>query len=136
MKKKIIKIGEYLCSHFDIEDARKYVTFLAYDDLLFQERKKHNWNAKKKKDLHCVWRRCCDWLKVSKVVFEVSCWRFLVDNAPQSSRPIELNSDQIETLIEINQHYTMREVANILKISKSMRLLVITFLNELFLSLV
>ena len=35
---KIIKIGEFLCSHFDVEDGRKYTTFLAYYALLFQER--------------------------------------------------------------------------------------------------
>ena len=33
--------------------------------------------------------------------------------------PAEVDSDQIETLIENNQRYTMREIANILKISKS-----------------
>ena len=35
------------------------------------------------------------------------------------SRPVELDSDHTETLIENNQHYTMREIAGILKISKS-----------------
>ena len=44
--------------------------------------------------------------------------------APWSSRPIEVDSDQIETLIENNQRYTMKEIADILKISKSMKLLV------------
>ena len=34
-------------------------------------------------------------------------------------RPVEVDSDQIKTLIENNQRYTMREIANILKISKS-----------------
>ena len=40
-------------------------------------------------------------------------------DAPRSGRPIEVDSDQIETLIENNQCYTTREVADILKISKS-----------------
>ena len=44
---------------------------------------------------------------------------FSLDNAPWSGRPVEVDSDQIETLIENNQHYIMREVADILKISKS-----------------
>ena len=40
-------------------------------------------------------------------------------------RPIEINSsNQIGTLIENNQCYTTREIADILKISKSMKLLV------------
>ena len=41
-----------------------------------------------------------------------------------SGRPVEVDSDQIETLIENNQHYTMWEIANVLKISKSIKLLV------------
>ena len=44
---------------------------------------------------------------------------FSLDDAPRSSRSVEVDSDQIETLTEKNQHYTMREIANILKISKS-----------------
>ena len=42
---------------------------------------------------------------------------FLVNDALWSGRPVEVDSDQIETLIENNQCYTMRETANILKIS-------------------
>ena len=42
---------------------------------------------------------------------------FLLDNAPQSDRPVEVDSNQIETLIVENQRYTMREIVNILKIS-------------------
>ena len=48
---------------------------------------------------------------------------FLLDDAPQSGRPGEIYSDQIKTWIENNQCYAMREVANILKISKSITLL-------------
>ena len=44
---------------------------------------------------------------------------FSLDDAPQSGRPVEVDSDQIETLIKNNQYYTMREIADILKISKS-----------------
>ena len=43
----------------------------------------------------------------------------LLDDALWSGRPVEVDSDQIETLIENNQRYTMRETADILKISKS-----------------
>ena len=51
---------------------------------------------------------------------------FLLDRllyVPQSGGPVEVDSDQIETLIENNQHSTW-EIANILKISKSIKLLV------------
>ena len=49
---------------------------------------------------------------------------FLLDDAPWSGKQVEVDSDEIETLIENNQHYTMREVADPLKISKSRKLLV------------
>ena len=32
---------------------------------------------------------------------------FSLNNAPRSDRPVEVDSDQIETLIENNQRYTM-----------------------------
>ena len=44
---------------------------------------------------------------------------FSLDDAPWSGRPVEVDSDQIETLIENNQRYTTREIADILKIYKS-----------------
>ena len=47
-----------------------------------------------------------------------------LDDAPQSGRPVEVDIDQIETLIENNQCYTTWEIADILKISKSIKLLV------------
>ena len=49
---------------------------------------------------------------------------FSLDDAPWSGGPVEVHSDQIGTLIENSQHYTTREIANILKISKSIKLLV------------
>ena len=49
---------------------------------------------------------------------------FLMDDAPQSSRAVEVDSDQIQTLIENNQHYTTLEITDIFKISKSIKLLV------------
>ena len=44
---------------------------------------------------------------------------FLLHDAPQSGRPVEVASDQIETLIKNHQPYTTQEIGNILKISKS-----------------
>ena len=49
---------------------------------------------------------------------------FSLDDAPQLCRSDELGSDQFDTLIENNQHYTTWEIANILIISKSIKLLV------------
>ena len=44
---------------------------------------------------------------------------FSLDDAPRSGRPVEVDSYQIETVTENNQRYTTREIADILKISKS-----------------
>ena len=49
---------------------------------------------------------------------------FLLDDASWVGRSVQVDSDQIETLIENNHSYTMQETASILKISKSIKLLV------------
>ena len=49
---------------------------------------------------------------------------FSLDGAAQSGRPVEIGSNQTETLIETNEYYTRWEIANILKIPKSVKLLV------------
>ena len=49
---------------------------------------------------------------------------FLLDDVPQSGRPLEVDRDQIKTLTENNQRSTTREIANILRIPKSIKLLV------------
>ena len=49
---------------------------------------------------------------------------FSLDYASGLGRPVDPDSDQIETLTENNQHHTMQEIADILKISKSIKLLV------------
>ena len=46
--------------------------------MLYYFQKGENSTETHKKDLCSVWWRCCDWLNTSKVVCEVSCWRFLV----------------------------------------------------------
>ena len=47
-----------------------------------------------------------------------------LDNVPRLGRPVEVDSNQIETLTENNQRYSMQERAGILKIPKSIKLLV------------
>ena len=44
---------------------------------------------------------------------------FSLDDTPWSSRPVEVDRDQIETLIENNQSQTMQEIVSVLKVSKS-----------------
>ena len=43
----------------------------------------------------------------------------MLEDAPQFGRPVEVDSHQIETLIENNHCYTTLKIADILKISKS-----------------
>ena len=49
---------------------------------------------------------------------------FSLHSAPWLGRQVKVDSDQMETLTENNQHSTTQDTANILKISKSIKLLV------------
>ena len=49
---------------------------------------------------------------------------FSMDDASRLGRLVEVDGDQIQTLIENNQHYVTQETASILKTSKSIKLLV------------
>ena len=40
---------------------------------------------------------------MSKVVCEVSCWKFLTGQCSTVGRPVEVDNNQIETLTENNQ---------------------------------
>ena len=106
-------MGEFLCRHFNIEDGRKKKQHFGHL-MLYYFKKGKNATEMQKKDLCSIWRRCCDWWNVSKVVCEVSCWRSLAGRCSTVGYP-----NQIETLIENNQRYTMWKIADILKISKS-----------------
>ena len=44
---------------------------------------------------------------------------FSLNDTPRLGRPVKIDSDQIKTLLENNQHYTTWEIADILIISKS-----------------
>ena len=58
-------------------------------------------------------RKCQKWFA------KLCAGDFSLDDAPSSGKPVEVDSDQIETLIENNQCYTTWNIADILKISKS-----------------
>ena len=92
--------------------------------LYYFKKGKNATKMQRKKDLCSVWRKCCDWSNVSKVVRSALCCRFPLAYAPCWSGPVEFDSNRMETLIENNQCDTMREIADILKISKSIKLLV------------
>ena len=84
--------------------------------LYYFKKGKNVTEMQKKKIVQCMEKVL--WSNMSIVVFKVLCWRFQLDNAPRSGRPVEIDSDQIETLIENSQRYTTQGRANILKISK------------------
>ena len=58
-------------------------------------------------------RMCQNW------VAKFHAGDFSLDDAPCLVRSVEVDSNQIEALIENNQYYTMWEIAHIFKISKS-----------------
>ena len=62
--------------------------------------------------------------KCQKWFLKLRAGDFLQDAAPWLGRPVEVDRDQIETLIENSLHYTMQETADVVKISKSIKLLV------------
>ena len=55
---------------------------------------------------------CQKWFEKFRVRY------FLLDSVPWSGKAVEDDSDQIKTLTEDNQCYTMQEIADIFKISK------------------
>ena len=57
---------------------------------------------------------------VKSSMLETSCWMMLHG---QSGRPVEVDRHQIKTLIENNRCSTTQEIANIFKISESIKLL-------------
>ena len=63
-------------------------------------------------------RTCQKWFA------KVCAGDFSLDDAPRSGRPAEVDSDPIETLIENNQRSITLELADILKIPQSIKLLV------------
>ena len=113
---------KFLCSHFNTEGGRSYVTFSAYYVYYFKKGKNATETQKK---------ICIVYAEGAMTVGTCQKWfaefrvgDFSLDDAPQSDRPVEVDSFQIKTLTENNQCYITWEIANILKISKSIKLLV------------
>ena len=99
--KKLTNIGEFLCSHFNVEDGRKKATFLAYYVLLFKKGKNVT-ATPKKRCVQCTEKRLCQ-----KWFVKFHEGNFSLDDAPWLGRPVEVHSYQIETFTENNQCYTM-----------------------------
>ena len=86
---------------------------MPYYALLFKEMVKTQLKYKKR-FVQCM-EKVLSLMKCIKVVFEILCWRLSLDDAPWSSKPVEVDSSQIKTLIENSQCYTTLEMADILK---------------------
>ena len=96
-----------------------------------EEKKQHFWHTmlyyfKKGKNTTEMQKKICaaygesavtDWT-CQKWFAKLCAGDFSLDNAPWLGRAVEVDSDQIKTLIENDQHYTTWEIADILKISK------------------
>ncbi|XP_066864385.1 histone-lysine N-methyltransferase SETMAR-like [Kogia breviceps] len=103
--------------HFHIEDGREKQHF-QHSMLYFFKKAKNT--TETQKNICAVYgegavtdQMCQKWLE------KFCAGDFSLENTPWSGRPVEVDSYQIETLIENNQRYTTREIANTLKISKS-----------------
>ena len=116
IKKKSIKIGEFLCSHFNIEDAGKQHF---QHIMLYYFKKGKNTTETQKKTCAVYGEGAVTDPTCQKWSVKFRARDFLLDDAPQVGRPVEVESDQSKTLIENNQCYIMWETADILKISKS-----------------
>ena len=83
--------------------------------ILYYFKKGKNATETQRKDVSRVWRRGAS----DRMCRKFRAGESSLDDAPRSGRPVEVDSYQIETLIKNNQHYTMWEIADILKMSKS-----------------
>ena len=63
-------------------------------------------------------------MNVSKGFAKLPAGDFSLDDASRLGRPVEVHNNRIKMLIENNQYDGMWEIADILKISKSIKLLV------------
>ena len=75
----------------------------------------------KRRFVLCV-RRCWDDRTCQKWFVKFCAGDFSLDDAPRSGRQVEIDHDQIKTRIENHQCSTMWEIADILKILKSIKL--------------
>ena len=94
IKKKPIKIGEFLCSHFNIEDERKCTTFFGIICFVISRKVKRQPKRKKRKDLCISYGEGAVTIRTRQKWFaKFHAGDFLPDDAPWSGRADEVNSD-------------------------------------------
>ena len=90
-----------MCSHFYTDDGRKYAMFWHIVLYFFKKDKNatemHNKICSVCEEGAVTDRTCQKWFE------KFRAGDFSLDNAPRSGRPVEVDNDHIETLIENNQ---------------------------------
>ena len=105
VRKKLIKIGE-LCTAILILKMEENMQYFQHIRLYYFKKCKNA--TETQKTICAVYGEgaVIDWM-CHKWFVKFCAGDFSLDDAPWLSRPGEVNSNQIETLIEKNQHYTM-----------------------------
>ena len=87
--------------------------------MLYYFKKGKNTPEMQKKRIHAVYGEgaATDWT-CQKWFVKFHAGDFFLDHSLWLGRPVEVDSDQIETLIQDNQCYTTWEIADIVKIPK------------------
>ena len=107
----IIKTGEFLCSYFNIEDRRKRQYF--WNFMLYY--------CKKGKNATEIQKKICA-MYGQGAVTDWTCQKWLatflagdtsLGDAPWSGRLVEVDSNQIKTLVENSQHTQPNQVSKI-----------------------
>ena len=90
--------------------------------LYYLNKYKNEAEMQKEKIYAVYWEGAVTDLTCQKWSAKLCAGDFSLNDVPWLGRPVEVDSNQTETLIENNQHYPitlMQEIADILKISKS-----------------
>ena len=116
--KKLTKIGELLCSYsivallLKMEEKPQHIMLYCF--------KKGKNESETQKMIYAAYEEgavtegtCQKWFAESRA------GDFLLDDAPRSGRPVEVDSNQNETLIENSQPYAVWEAGSVLQVSKS-----------------
>ena len=123
--KKTSKLGNFCIAILilKVEENKQHFGILCF---IISKGKNTTKMQKKKKKIRAVYEEGAMTDRTSQKWFaKFRAGDFLLDYAPWLDRPVEVDSYQIETLIEKSQRFITQEIADILKISKSIKLLVI-----------
>lgn len=110
--KKLIKINEFCVAILILEMTKiNYIFGILWFNI-----------SRKVKTTKIEKKRCVQYTE--KVLRLIECiknylWSFMLDDAPRSGRPTEVDSKTFKCWLFHYQHYAKYEIANILKISKS-----------------